>query len=231
MCGVFSFTEHFENADYVAIGKILKVYPNESNEEIYKADIQVVNLIKGPKISSIYVYGRSDGKLGGSCSIYTPEGKEYIFFAKKNKDGRIVFGECSGTRDLDYVKERTAYILKALEILKDKGKDFTGHPPVINFSALSSTLEEYKGVPMKEKFALYEVGFHENLKVKAVKILKGFGTEVDQKIVTSLLQSTGWKIQFSKDQFTVPKGTKKLIGVYYYEADDENPSFLSELDL
>jgi hypothetical protein len=231
MCGILSFTEHFENADYVAIGKILKVYPNESDEEIYKADIQEVNLIKGQKISSIYVGGRSDGKIGSSCSIYTPEGKEYIFFGKKNKDGLIVFGECSGTRDLDYVKEKTSYILEALEILKNKSKDFTGHPPVVNFSALYPTLQEYKGIPMKEKFALFEVEFHEDLKVEKVKILKGFGSEVDQKIVTSLLQSTGWKIQYSKDKFTVPKGTKKLIGVYYYEADDENPSFLSENDL
>lgn len=83
MCGIFSFTEHFESADYVAVGKIIKVYPNVSDEEIYKADIQVFNLIKGPKISSIYVYGRSDGKIGGSCSIYTPEGKDYIFLQKR----------------------------------------------------------------------------------------------------------------------------------------------------
>lgn len=115
--------------------------------------------------------------------------------------------------------------------MKNKGKDFSGHPTVVNFSALSTTLEEFRGVPMKEKFALFEVGFHEDLKVKKVNILKGFGSEVDQKIVTSLLESTDWRIQYSKDKFSVPKGTKKLIGVYYYEADDENPSFLSELDL
>ena len=229
-CSIRNFTDHYQNSDFVGIGKVIKVYPNETDEEIYKADIVLNDLIKGQEISSIYVYGRSDGKMGSSCSIYTPVDEEYIFFGRKNEIGQTVLGACSGTRDLKYVKENSSYILEALEILKNEKDEYSGHPNVLNWSSLHDTFEKFKGIPMTEKFALYEVGFYEDLKVKKVKILKGFGAEVD-KTITEGLRKSIWKNIYSDNKFMVPKGTKKLIEVFYYEDDGKYPSFLSEFDL
>jgi len=229
-CMIQNFTDHYQNSDFVGIGKVIKVYPNETDEEIYKADILLIDLIKGQEISSIYVYGRSDGKMGSSCSIYTPVDEEYIFFGRKNEIGQIVFGACSGTRDLKYVKENSTYILKALEILKNEKDEYSGHPFILNWSSLDDTFEKFKGIPMTEKFALYEVGFYEDLKVKKVKILKGFGPKID-KTITEGLEKSIWKNLYSDNEFIVPKGTKKLIGVFYYGDDGQYPSFLSEFDL
>lgn len=229
-CMIRNFTDYYQNSDFVGIGKVIKVYPNETDEEIYKADILLTNLIKGKEISSIYVYGRSDGKMGSSCSIYTPVDEEYIFFGRKNEIGQIVFGACSGTRNLKYVTENSSYILKALEILKNEKDEYSGHPYILNWSTLDDTFEKFKGIPMTEKFAMYEVIFFEDLKVKKVKILKGFGPEIDQTIMEGLKKSI-WKNLYSENEFIVPKGTKKLIGVFYYEDDGKYPSFLSEFDL
>ena len=45
------------------------------------------------------------------------------------------------------------------------------------------------------------------------------------------LKKSIWKNLYSENEFIVPKGTKKLIGVFYYEDDGKYPSFLSEFDL
>lgn len=217
-------------ADFVATGKIVKVYPNESSEEIYRADIKIENLVKGPMISSIYVRGRSDGKMGSSCAIFTPENSEYIFFGTRDQSGRISYGACSGTRDLGYIKEKSPHILDLVELLKKEKDDYSGHPNIMIRSGLDAILESHKGQYFEEKFALYEVQFEENLKVEKVRILKGFGNGADDKIVNGLVKAI-WKNHYAENQARAPKGTKKLIAIYFYAADDKYPSFLSEYDL
>jgi hypothetical protein len=120
--------------------------------------------------------------------------------------------------------------LKALEILKNEKDEYSGHPFILNWSSLDDTFEKFKGIPMTEKFALYEVRFYEDLKVKKVKILKGFGPKID-KTITEGLEKSIWKNLYSDNEFIVPKGTKKLIGVFYYGDDGQYASFLSEFDL
>jgi hypothetical protein len=230
MCSFTPITEHYQNSDFVAIGKILKVYPNESDEEIYEAEIQINELIKGPKISSIFVMGRSDGKMGSSCSIFTPEHTEYIFFGKKDVQGRIVFGACSGTRETERIKKYSPYLFELFDILKNQQEDYSGKPDPGFYLNFHESLEQFKGKPLSEKFALYEVNFKEDLTVEKVKIIKGFGKEVDQVLIQGLSQS-GWMILYNRKQFSVPKGSKKLVGIFYYESDEENPSFLSPFDL
>jgi len=66
--------------------------------------------------------------------------------------------------------------------------------------------------------------------VEKVKIIKGFGKDVDQVLIQGLSRSR-WMILYNRKQISVPKGSKKLVGIFYYESDKENPSFLSTFDL
>ncbi|WP_026955457.1 hypothetical protein [Algoriphagus vanfongensis] len=231
VCGLTSqLTEHYQAAEFVALGKVLKVYPNESDEEAYRVDIQIYDKIKGPDINSLYVRGRSDGRIGSSCALFTPEGEEYLFFAQEDRLGRMAFGACSGTVQLNTVKNRTPYFLDILDILKQEGTNYSNHPYVVNWTTMRLTLEEFKGQAMQEKFALYAITFHKDLKVKKVRVIHGFGGQVDSRIVEGFYGSE-WKNQYATDKLRVPKGTQKLVGIYYYEAEGTFPSFLSMFSL
>lgn len=230
MCAQTPITEDFQNSDFVAVGKILKVYPNESDEEIYKADIQLMDLIKGPEISTLFVLGRSDGKSGSSCSIFTPEDTEYVFFGRKDVQGRIFFGACSGTRETVKIKKYSPYLMELLDVLKNLQEDYSGKPDPGFYLNIHESLEQFKGKTFSQKFALYEVNFNEDLTVERVKIIHGFGKEVDQVLMKGLSQP-GWMILPNRNQLSVPRGSKKLVGIFYYEAEEGNPSFLSSFDL
>ena len=84
-CPIRTFTEVYTQSDFVAEIRITKNYDDEGEQELYKAEIQNINSYKGDSVNAIYEGGKSDGKMGSSCSIYIHENTELIAYA--NSDG------------------------------------------------------------------------------------------------------------------------------------------------
>ena len=225
-CSFSTPTNSFVASDFVGRIKILKVYPNQGKEQIYRADVQVVEHFKGPNLNFIYVYGRSDEKFGTSCSVFFPEGSDLLVTAHAKDDGRYVFGMCdykinfktnyrSKQRDLEFIRALSRY----------DNSITANYIPYIspNFTLF---LKSKNGIVLKENFALFEVVLDDQVNPSQVEIIKGFGDELDVEIVKKLYQST-WKLNYYLESDKIDGAVKLIVAVYYYPAAEEYESFIS----
>lgn len=229
------FTEKYTGSDFVARAKIITVYKNESEDELYKADILIYDLYKGPSIKSIYIEGRSDGKRGSSCSIFIPENTELIIYARNFDNGKFAFGSCSGYVYLNQNKRMLRSETREIEmlnILKMRKIDYPAeiiyHPKSWSFS---NQLSKFKGLDLNKNFALYELTFAADITLKSVNVIRGFDKKTDS-ILIEMIEKTDWnavKRNVKIDQ--VPDNSRFLIGFYYYKADGPYQSFVSVYDL
>lgn len=227
-CDDPSITEKYVHSDIVAKAKIIKNYDNEGSRDIYKAEILISEIFKGKKVKSIYVAGRSDGLLGNSCSIFIPENTELIIYASKNSDGNYSVGMCSGllymnARNLKRQKKE----LNILRKLKSKKIDLTNKIYFQEKASLSKKLKKFKGIKLDKRYSIYEITFDSNLNIKNVKEISGFGNPIDEKLL-KILYTTEWKSFDKGIKNKVPDNTKILFGFYYYEAERDSQSFISQ---
>ena len=207
------------------------MYLNESAEEVYKSDIDVLDLYKGEKLDQIYINGRSDDNMGSSCSLFIPVNTELFAYAYRDKKGRYRIGMCSGLVYFNYGPyintERIEKEETILEILKGYN---VSTPKNIRFDTngeLYDELEQFKGLTLEKEFALFNITFNSKAKVKKIVLLSGFKTRLDRKLAR-ILKKLEWRGFTNSKLGPVPEGTQLLFGIYYFEAQENNPSFLSE---
>ncbi len=223
-----NLTEKYSKSDLVARVKIVKNYLNENSDELYKTDIIINELFKGDKVNSIYVAGRSDGKFGSSCSLFIPENTELIIYTSKNKKGEYVIGMCSGLLTFyDWNIKKQEKELKILRMFKTKNINFTNKISYRNESNLQKELEQFKGIELKKSYGIYEITFESNLRIKHVKEISGFEMLINKKLI-DIIKKTKWKSFDKGIKDIVPKNSKLLIGIYYYQHEKGNLSFLSQ---
>lgn len=229
-CDSPEITKKFTESDFVAKAKIVKVYKNQDEEEIYKADILIDELFKGESLKSIYVYGRSDGEIGSSCAIYIPENTELIIYARKDRKGLYGIGMCSGLLYLGSKnpkrKEKEKRELEILKTFKENNINFTDRIHYQNKGDLHGSLEKYKVIELDENFAIFELIFDADLTIKEVKKISGFNQQIDTELIETLKKSK-WTSYQQGVRDSVPENSRLLIGIYFYPAEKGNESFLS----
>ena len=227
-CDDPKITEKFIQSDFVAKARIVRNYENESSKELYKSDIIIKELFKGEKLKSIYVGGRSDGKMGSSCSIFIPENTELIVYARKNEDGKYIVGMCSGllylnNRNLEKQKRE----LDILQMFKSENINFTDKINYREKAKLHKELEQFKGIELEKSYGIYEITFSSNLTIKSVIKISGFNNLIDQELI-DIIKKTEWTSFDKEVKDKVPENSKLLMGIYYYPKEKDNPSFLSQ---
>lgn len=220
-----SITDSFIAADFVARFKIIKVYPNQNEEAFYKVDIEILEQFKGPKIESIYIVGRSDGKLGNSCDIFYSENSDLLVAAKVNADGKIVFGMCSYTIDFKRSQRDNYRALETIGLLSNHYDHLTIHYHPRISSNFHDFLVSKRGIKLTEKYAIYEVILGDQINASEVEIIKGFGNEIDSEIVNELFNSI-WEIRFFSKEDKIEGPIKVIVPVYYYPEENGKESFL-----
>ena len=234
-CDSPGIVEKYLEADFVASIKVTKVYPNTGAAEIYRSDIRINEVFKGKPLSFIYVYGRSDGGLGSSCAIFIPENTELIAYAYENENGQMAIGMCSDLLYLNRNKSarQLARQKKELQILRTyqalglaDSDDRSFWNDDLRSRGLVDSLEQFDGITLDKSFAIYEISFTADLVIDTVNILSGFGDPIDSKLI-STLKNCDWAKQLSITNDIHPEERKQLIGVYYYPAKADYPSFLS----
>jgi len=226
-CDEPSITEKYIQSDFVADVTITKIYKNKKDSQGYKADIKINHLYKGSIQKSIFVDGRSDNGIGTSCDIFIPVGKRFIAYARKDNQDNLLVGMCSGLLYFDQsYKSRINRELKILETLEAKNINFTSNIYFRN-QDLSEHLKQFKGLEIEKEFGLFEISFNKNLSINVIKIVSGFGPPVDQKLL-EIFRETKWYSNKDGVENEVPENTKMLLGIYYYQSEKENPSFLSQ---
>ena len=227
-CDPPKITEKYIESEFVANVTIIKIYPNQKNEQGYKADIKINELFKGEQLKSIYIYGRSDNGIGTSCDIYIPVNTKLIAYARKNKDGNFGIGMCSGLLYLNKTNQkRQKRELEILKTFKTKNINFTDKISYREKAKLHKNLEQFKGIELNKNYGIYEITFESDLTIKTVIEISGFGNPIDQKLI-EIIKKTEWSSFDNGINDKVPDNSKLLIGIYYYPEEKGNLSFLSQ---
>ncbi|MFK7749585.1 MAG: hypothetical protein AB8B65_14410 [Kordia sp.] len=237
-CDPLSITQKYIQSDFVAKVTIVKIYPNEKNRELYKADIKIHTLYKGKQLKSIYIAGNNGG-TGSSCSIFIPENTKLIAYARKRVDGKYTIGMCSGLMYLDYsatYRKKTRKTAKGmkrqrkelaiLQLFKEKNIVRTDKKSYFTKPKLAHYLSKFKGIQLSKSAAFFEVTFASNLTVKSVQLIDGFEHPIDEELL-EILKESFWTTHHKGENNKVPENSKLLVGIYYYEAEDKFQSFLS----
>jgi len=226
-CDEPKITEKYIQSEFVADVTILKIYPNQRNEDGYRADIKINELFKGERLKSIYVYGRSDNGFGTSCDIYIPVNTKLIAYARQNKNGNFGIGMCSGLLYLNEHNERQKREFEILRTFTKNSIKFTDKISYREKSKLHQDLKEFKGIELDKSFGIYEIVFESDLTIKYVTEVSGFGNPIDKTLI-DIISNTKWSSYYNGINDKVPNDSKLLLGIYYYPEEKGNPSFLSK---
>ncbi|MCE7055793.1 hypothetical protein LZF95_14020 [Algoriphagus sp. AGSA1] len=215
----------FSTEEFVGHIKITQVYPNEGESSVYKTDVELLELFKGSEITSIFVGGRSDGKIGTSCDVFYPAGSELVVTASRNSSGQLVFGMCSFIIDLNAERRSNQINLDVIRTLSKWDNTYSSNLEYFISSEFADLLESKKGIQVKERFALFEVNFNDQQLPIEVNVIKGFEDPVDAEIVETLSNCTYKLRPFGADK-SRSDSIKIVVPVYFYPAERGNKSFM-----
>ncbi|AZJ31751.1 hypothetical protein SAMN05444344_2499 [Tenacibaculum mesophilum] len=233
-CGIETIVNKFAHSSFVAKGKIIKNYKNLKGENVYKADIKIDKLYKGEKIESIFVYGRSDEKMGTSCDIFIPEETELIFYAHKDKSGRLIIGMCSGLLYLNKESSREKEKeIRELKILKSLSKlnDRDINKVKLYSSEIGDLLDDLKGYDSKKKYGIYKLIFSKKLRLKRIKVVDGFTDKNVDKKIKRILKNVKWEPLRYRDSIKLKNNYIYFLDIYHYSREKNNKSFYTIFNL
>lgn len=225
-------------ADFVASAEITQGYV-ESEDNLnfnmgeYWIKIKPTEVYKGKVADSLKVTGT------GMCMLGLKTDTKWIIYAVENQEGILEISYCSGSEQVDKYEHHSVPVsenvksnhslsiekeIHLLEILEKKKIRYT-HP---HFSIISDDfwekLEAYQGIISKDEFAIFEIEFTNNLRIKDVEVISGFNSKLDKELRELISKSNfveNGRVHVQKTDF------RWLIGIYYYPEEEGNPSFLS----
>ncbi|WP_438966711.1 hypothetical protein [Flavobacterium sp.] len=235
VCIPSKLIDKFQKSEFVAKVKILKVTNIGNDLEYQNAEIEVLELYKGKKITTIKILA----SMNSSCSLYVPENSTWLIFAD-TFNGVLSFGYCSGSNQLDadmyskkYPNNQKNYNkanekkLTALKILKEyKIKNFNENDLKISYKE-KPCKNNFLGYEVKnDKIAIYEIKVNRNLKIKKIKAISEFdNADLSRQILKCLSENL---IIDKKRIKKIPKKSKIYIIYYYNEEVDKNQSYITD---
>jgi len=234
-CESRTVSNKFAQSEFVAKGKIVKNYKNKGDETVYKSDIIIFDLYKGPQLKSIYVSGNNGANIMTSCDIFIAEETELIFYAYKSNQGKYTIGMCSGLVYLNRKKSsklirsqnREFKILKSLQKLENK----VFNKLKFYSSDLSENLKSLNGLKIKKEYGVFELVFDKKLSILKINSISNFKNKNIDKEVIKILKSSPWKLAGKYKDGYQKKQYKYIIDIYYYPKEGHNKSFLSIFNL
>ncbi|MEI6586840.1 MAG: hypothetical protein WCL56_12185 [Sediminibacterium sp.] len=228
---------NFQKSAFVAKIKILKVSAPTADGEYQDANIEVLELYKGKKIRTIKI----QASLNTDCNLMVDENTDWLVFAQINRSGILQFDLCSGSMQLDrkmnsidYPNAQTNYIkeinnkIAVLQFFKLKHiTDLNEYDLHLKYNErLHDLFKGYEGESQKN--AVYQLTVEKDLSISKIKALKEFD---NQKLSKALLAYLKEKAKLNTRNISAIKKRTKLIVVYYfYPAEKEYQSFISEFD-
>ncbi len=230
--------DRFQKSEFIAKVKVKRVSEYKLENYYQNADIEIIDLFKGSKIKSIKII--SD--FQSSCGLYVPENSVWLIFAQIDSKGNLSFGHCSGSIQIDKnmtskeypnaEKNRKKSIERKLSALKFLSSQNIKNTNEYNLSLTYTKAceNDFKGYDApKTKFAVYEITIEKDLKISKIKPLQEFDSrQLSDEIMKCLNENL--KVD-NRKIFEIKNITKVIMIYYYYEAEEEYKSFISERDL
>lgn len=237
-CAITKLIDRFHKSEFIAKVKVKKVSVYNAESYYQNAEIEIIDLYKGSKINNIKI----SSNLRSSCGLYVPENSVWLIFAQKDNNGNISFGYCSGSIQIDKNMSSEKYP----NAEKNRKKSIERKLSVLNFLTAKNIQNEnqynlrlyyskecndnFKGYEVnKSKFALYEITIEKNLRISNIKSLQEFDNKkLSEKIMKCMNENL--KVD-NRKIFEIPNSSKIIMIYYYYEAENEDMSFIGEFDL
>ncbi|PNQ75166.1 hypothetical protein C1T31_03250 [Hanstruepera neustonica] len=239
VCRTVPLIDRIESSDFIAKAKILKVTADDENNSFHNIEIEIIDIFKGENLSKLKIYSA----LNSSCGFFTPENTTWLIFAKKDENGILSFGYCSGAKQIDrkfnsdrYPNAQKGYSrsieqkIELLEFIKQKNID-PKNEFKLQITATNGCLKEFRGIEVKnEPFALYELTINNDLSIKNIKPLKEFD---NSKLKSDLLKciSKSIKVHRKNKQIEIERQTKIIFALYYYPSGEDYESFIGKFNL
>ncbi|WP_298248345.1 hypothetical protein [uncultured Christiangramia sp.] len=236
-CALRSTMEKTESSDFVGRVKINQIERDSINPEYLNLTVEVLDIFKGNFNNDLKIL--TDKSM---CNIYTPKGTEWLVYASFDKNDNLSFGYCSGSiqidRDLNSDKYPNAEknykksIKRKLELLKflNQKNIISKSNSSISSILSSDCLNSIKGYEAKvAEFAVYEVSINKDLTVEKIKQIKKFSNSQLNSQVDNCIKNINFRKRNEREN--LKEKTKKIIPIFYYEKEQDNPSFISGWDL
>ena len=211
-CAFPSFGERFAQNDFVAEIEILKTYNidlnNGEDNRFYKADIKILKLYKGKKISSILVRGKVGEIFGPACEVELRAGQKILVYL----DTKSNFGMSSCSPKIDLNNENINVERKALEFLIDHKIMNTN---VFYFSG--DYFNKFKKIKTQNNFAVYKIKVDAKSKAESITVIQNFGSNKDEEILFTVKK----ELVFLKNFMTEIKNEEIILVMFYNPKSEE----------
>lgn len=229
------FTIEFDQSEFIAKVKILKVNISKNDSRYLDISIEILDLYKGKKIKSFKLIN----SFYDYCSLDFTENSVWLLFASFDEKKVLNMEYCYGSVQIDKkrnsveypnieqtFKEKIEKKIKILNFLKKHNiKKINQHNLKISFkNPCESDFNNYN--VSHQKFAVYKLKIDKDLSIRNIKAIKVF----DNKILSKeMIQCFKKNLKINNSEIKTIKAKTDLYLIYYYnEAEGENKSFISD---
>jgi hypothetical protein len=229
-CINFPLTYNFQRSQFVAKAKILKVTQDSSNGEYHDAEIELITVYKGERLTKIKILSR----MKTSCSFLPTVNTTWLIFASM-QDGMLSFGQCSGSLQTDrtfippYDTRGPKNYRKSIELKEEileylRDHNINPNPPGLAVSNLA--LESIRGYKNKSNFAVFQIDINPDLSIAGIKVLKKFQNGALNRAVLKQMKAN---MTFSIGEPKLTKPVQITIVCSFYEGTPATKSMVSIL--
>lgn len=231
-CINFPLTYNFQRSQFVAKAKIIKVTQDPSNAEYHDAEIELITVYKGERLTKIKILSM----MKTSCSFLPATNTTWLIFASM-QDGKLSFGNCSGSLQTDrtfippYVTRGPKNYSKSIELKEEileylRDRNLNPNPPGLTVS--NSALESIRGYKSRSTFAVFQIDINADLSIAGVKVLKKFQNgALNRAVIRAIKTNT----IFSAGEHKPTKPAQITIFCHFYEGTPASKSSVSILDV
>jgi hypothetical protein len=226
--------DYFQESEFVAKAKIIKISPDPKNSDYHEAVIEVIHLYKGERLNKIKIMSA----VNSSCRFLPVENATWIIFAQR-WEGTLSFGFCSGSLDMTETFDTipypsTAKIQSNTIKLKEDVISFLSKKSIFNpnssmLSAYNTEIESFKGYKNRNSFAVFQIDVNSNLSIAAIKQLKKFQNGKLNRLVFNSMKT---KLTFvNKGEKPLAKSSRVILVCFFYQQRLSEQNFVTFNDL
>ncbi|HCN52166.1 MAG TPA: hypothetical protein DIT10_24320 [Chryseobacterium sp.] len=188
-CIGLTLSQAYQNSDVIGVIKILKVYGQDKQRRMYKADVEFETIYKGKAFKTIMVSGRIGKPNSAACEIDIKPKERYLIYLDKSGNDYFVSYCTSKSKLSNNVADDDKSFFEDLdktfsyiEANKSKFNDLQfADSYIIDPQGYRSSFYEISDFNPKQPFAIYKIKVNKSSEIQEATPIIGFGSE-DERI-------------------------------------------------
>lgn len=223
-----TLSQKYQYADVIGVMKIVKVYGQDKEHRMYKADIEFETVYKGTAVKTIIVSGRIGKSESAACEIEVKPEERYLIYLDDKSGNDYFVSYCTPKARLsnNAADDNTSYfeyLDKAFSFLETHKSKFNGllfadsyvETPTEKKSDLS-TISDFNP---KQQFAIYKIKVNDLSEIQEVTTVAGFDSK--DEIIGTILKT---KFKVNIPQVPSGPGPKEFLLFFCYDKESiEDP--------